>query len=71
MQNYFTYATNGEFILKIYVHNGDKKLSNDKMGFLINMKYLTIKDAKQKLNLSPIEMRSFFLEMQHRLYCDS
>lgn len=56
------------FILQMYVRNGFKELNTDKLGTLIEMKYHSIADAKQKLNMNPAEMRNFFLDMQHDLY---
>lgn len=56
------------FILDMYVRNGFKELGMDKLGTLIDMKYHTISDAKQQLNMNPSEMRSFFLNMQKDLY---
>ena len=52
----------------MYVRNGFKELNTDKLGTLIEMKYHSIADAKQKLNMNPAEMRIFFLDMQHDLY---
>ena len=57
-----------EFILGLYVRNGFKELGMDKLGTLIDMKYHTIADAKQQLNMNPMEMRNFFLGMQKELY---
>ena len=56
------------FILDMYGRNGFKELGMDKLGTLIDMKYHTISDAKQQLNMNPSEMRSFFLNMQKDLY---
>lgn len=57
-----------EFILGLYVRNGFKELGMDKLGTLIDMKYQSIADAKQQLNMNPMEMRNFFLGMQKELY---
>ena len=57
-----------DFILKMYVRNGFKELGLDKLGTLIDMKYHSIADAKQKLNMDALQMRDFFLDMQKQLY---
>lgn len=56
------------FILLLYERNGYKELGPDKLGMLIEMKYHTVSDAKQQLNMEPGDMRNFFLAMQHDLY---
>ena len=57
-----------EFILDLYVRNGFKELGMDKLETLIDMKYQSVADAKQQLNMNPMEMRNFFLGMQKELY---
>lgn len=62
-QQYFA-----NFILKMYVRNDFKELSMDKLSTLIEMKYHTISDAKNQLNMDVMQMRNFFIDLQHELY---
>lgn len=57
-----------DFILNLYVRNGFKELGMDKLGTLIDMKYHSVVDAKNQLNMNPLQMRDFFLGMQKELY---
>ncbi len=57
-----------DFILDMYVRNGFKELGMEKLATLIDMKYHTIADAKQQLNLDVKGMRDLFLGMQKELY---
>ena len=57
-----------DFILNLYVRNGFKELGIDKLGTLIDMKYHSVVDAKNQLNMNPLQMRNFFLGMQKELY---
>ena len=56
------------FVLDMYVNNGYKELGMDKLSTLLNMKYHSISDAKQELDMNPAQLREFFLTMQHDLY---
>ncbi|MBR6490497.1 MAG: hypothetical protein IKT03_08195, partial [Muribaculaceae bacterium] len=56
------------FILNMYVRNDFKELSMDKLSTLIEMKYHTINDAKNRLNMDVMQMRDFFIDLQHELY---
>ncbi len=57
-----------DFILSMYVRNGFKELGMDKLPTLIDMKYHSTTDALTKLQMTPPEMRDFFLTMQKDLY---
>ncbi|MBR5716511.1 MAG: DEAD/DEAH box helicase family protein [Bacteroidales bacterium] len=56
-------------ILQYYVNNGFKELDVDHLKTYINIKYGSIADAKQKLQMSPGEIREHYFELQRRLYC--
>jgi len=56
------------FIMQMYVVNGFKELGLDKLSTLVDMKYHSMTDAKAQLNMSPKEIRLFFLGMQEKLY---
>lgn len=56
------------FIMQMYVINGFKELGMEKLSTLIEMKYHSMTDAKAQLNMSPKEIRGFFLGMQEKLY---
>ena len=57
-----------DFILSMYVRNGFKELGMDKLPTLIDMKYHSTTDALARLQMTPPEMRDFFLTMQKDLY---
>ena len=57
-----------DFILSMYVRNGFKELGMDKLPTLIDMKYHSTTDALTRLQMTPPEMRDFFLTMQKDLY---
>ena len=57
------------YILQFYVRNGFKELSADKLTTFIDIKYGSIADAKQKLQMNPADMREHYYELQRRLYC--
>ena len=57
-----------DFILEMYVRNGFKELGMDKLPTLIDMKYHSISDAKFHLNMDPLQIKAFFLNVQHDLY---
>ena len=58
------------FILDMYVRNGFKELDKDKLPTLIDMKYHSVVDATAKLQLNPLGLRNFFLDIQKDLYKD-
>lgn len=57
-----------DFILDMYVRNGFKELGMDKLPTLIDMKYHSTTDAMTKLQMTPIGLRDFFLDIQKDLY---
>ena len=46
----------------------DEELGLDKLSTLIGIKYHTIADAKTQLNMDSLQIREFFLNLQHELY---
>ena len=56
-------------ILHYYVINGYKELSIDKLKTFISIKYNSMTDAKEILQMSPANMRQHFIDLQHWLYC--
>ncbi len=55
-------------ILKHYSENGFKELDLDSLKTYINLKYGSMSDAKQSLQMTPTEIREHYLELQRRLY---
>ena len=56
-------------ILQYYVENGFKELGTDKLKTFINISFNSISDAKERLQMSPIDIREHYFELQRRLYC--
>ena len=56
------------YIMQLYVRNGFKELSSEKLPTLIQMKYHSPYDAVKELKMQPAEIRQFFLGMQQQLY---
>ena len=56
-------------ILQYYVNNGFKELSADNLKTFISIRFNSMSDAKQRLQMSPAEIRSHYFELQRRLYC--
>ena len=56
-------------ILEYYAYNGFKELGSDKLKTFINIKFNSMRDAKEKLQMSVTEMRAHYFELQRRLYC--
>lgn len=56
------------FILDMYVRNGFKELGMDKLPTLIDMKYHSTMDAMAKLQMQPLDLRDFFVDIQRDLY---
>ena len=56
-------------ILEYYVSNGFKELSADNLKTFISIRFNSMSDAKQRLQMSPTEIRSHYFELQRRLYC--
>ena len=55
-------------ILEYYAYNGFKELGSDKLKTFINIKFNSMRDAKEKLQMSVTEMRAHYFELQRRLY---
>ena len=56
-------------ILQYYVNNGFKELSIDNLKTFITIRYNSISDAKQRLQMSPAEIRQHYIDLQRWLYC--
>ena len=56
------------FILDYYERNGYKELGNDKLDTFVKLKYHSIADAKNALNMTTSQMREEYLTLQHQLY---
>ena len=55
-------------ILQYYVSNGFRELGIDKLKTFINIKFGTINDAKERLQMSVADIRNHYFELQRRLY---
>ena len=55
-------------ILNYYAENGFKELGMDHLKTYINIKYGSMSDAKQSLQMTPGEIREHYIELQRRLY---
>ena len=55
-------------ILEYYASNGFKELGTDKLKTFINIKFNSMRDAKEKLNMSVADIREHYFELQRRLY---
>ena len=55
-------------ILQYYVSNGFKELGTDNLKTFINIKYNSMSDAKERLQMSVADMRNHYFELQRRLY---
>ena len=51
------------------VSNGFKELGSDKLKTFITIKFNSMADAKERLNMSVADMREHYFELQRRLYC--
>ena len=56
-------------ILHYYVRNGFKELGSDNLKTFITIKFNSMSDAKERLNMSVAEIRAHYIELQRRLYC--
>lgn len=56
-------------ILQYYVNNGFKELSIDNLKTFITIRFNSMSDAKQRLQMSPAEIRQHYIDLQHWLYC--
>ena len=55
-------------ILQYYVNNGFRELGMDHLKTYINIRYGSMSDAKQSLQMTPAEIREHYIELQRRLY---
>jgi type I restriction enzyme R subunit len=55
-------------ILQYYISNGFKELRADNLKTFINIKFNSMSDAKEKLHMTPAEIRSHYFDLQRRLY---
>ena len=56
-------------ILHYYVSNGFKELGSDNLKTFISIKYNSMSDAKERLQMSVADIRAHYFELQCRLYC--
>ena len=57
-----------DLILEYYASNGFKELGTDKLKTFINIKFNSMRDAKERLNMSVSDIRNHYFELQRRLY---
>jgi len=55
-------------ILQYYVSNGFKELGKDNLKTFITIKFNSMSDAKEKLQMSVADIRAHYYELQRRLY---
>ena len=55
-------------ILEYYASNGFKELGSDKLKTFINIKFNSMRDAKERLNMSVADIREHYFELQRKLY---
>jgi type I restriction enzyme R subunit len=55
-------------ILEYYASNGFKELGSDNLKTFINIKFNSMRDAKERLNMSVADIRAHYFELQRRLY---
>ena len=55
-------------ILQYYINNGFKELGSDNLKTFITIKYNSMSDAKERLNMSVADIREHYFELQRRLY---
>ena len=56
-------------ILQYYINNGFKELGSDNLKTFITIKFNSMSDAKDRLNMSVGDIRAHYFELQRRLYC--
>ncbi|MBQ3929403.1 MAG: hypothetical protein II708_00455, partial [Paludibacteraceae bacterium] len=56
-------------ILQYYANNGFKELSTDSLTTYIKIKFNSMSDAKDKMQMSASDIRNHYIELQRRLYC--
>jgi type I restriction enzyme R subunit len=55
-------------ILQYYVSNVFKELSAENLKTFINIRFNSMSDVKERLQMSPTEIRSHYIELQRILY---
>ena len=55
-------------ILQYYISNGFKELGANNLKTFITIKYNSMSDAKERLNMSVADIREHYFELQRRLY---
>jgi type I restriction enzyme R subunit len=55
-------------ILQYYVSNVFKGLSAENLKTFINIRFNSMSDVKERLQMSPTEIRSHYIELQRILY---
>ena len=55
-------------ILEYYASNGFKELGTDKLKTFINIRFNSMRDAKERLQMSVSDIRAHYFELQRRLY---
>jgi type I restriction enzyme R subunit len=58
-----------DLILEYYASNGFKELGADNLKTFINIRFNSMRDAKERLNMSVTDIRKHYFELQRRLYC--
>ena len=56
-------------ILDYYATNGFRELGSDNLKTFITIKFNSMSDAKDRLQMSAVDIRSHYFELQRRLYC--
>ena len=56
------------FILDYYVRNGFKELAMENLKEFINIRYNSMQDAKQKLQMTTQDIRYLYIALQEQLY---
>ena len=55
-------------ILQYYINNGFKELGSNNLKTFISIRFNSMSDAKERLNMSASDIREHYFELQHRLY---
>ena len=57
-----------DLILQYYVNNGFRELGSDNLKTFITIKFNSMSDAKERLQMSVPDIRAHYFELQRRLY---
>jgi type I restriction enzyme R subunit len=55
-------------ILQYYINNGFKELGSNNLKTFISIRFNSMSDAKERLNMSASDIREHYFELQRRLY---